>query len=180
MQDLICPNCEKIVPYEPKSNAYICKYCGWVQEQFPGAILMELKRENFRLKERIQELEAKEADEITLRIGDIRYCLYSGGANDRAAVLKSELYRITINHLKTTYSFKPLETDHPNHLSYSGEIYKRTFKDKEAAEKSLRKFLSKRRHKDGRIRPLKSQKQIAAENRAKYEAEYDESEDECL
>lgn len=175
MQDIICPNCEKIVPYDPQLESYTCRYCGWTRSESQGSALLDLKRENFRLKEQIKAF--KHQEEITLKIGDIRYCLYNGNKERRACVLKCKLYRITINHLKTTYSFKPLETDYPSHLSYSGELELRTFKTQEEAEKGLRKKLSKRQHKDGRIRPLKSQRQIAEENRQKYLAEQENEDD---
>ena len=175
MADIICPNCEKIVSLNPQSRMYECRYCGWNREEFPGAELLELKRENFRLKEQIKAFRTWE--EITLKPGDIRYCIYSGNAEHKACVLKCELYRITTNHLKTTYSFKPLESDYPSHLSYSTELNLRTFSDQEKAEKKLRSMLSKRRHKDGCLKPVKSQRQIANEKREKYFAEQAEDDD---
>lgn len=175
MQDVICPNCEKIVPYNPETEDYRCRYCGWYESASMISSILDLKRENIRLKEEIKAF--KHQEEITLKPGDIRYCVYGGGKDHRAAVLKCQLYKINISSIKTTYSFKPLESDHPPHLSYSGEIDLRAFNTKEEAEKNLRKRLAKRRRKDGRVKSLISERDIAAKNREKYLAEQSEDDD---
>jgi len=168
MTDIICPNCEKILPYDPEFEGYICKYCGYRQEIFKGSEAIALKMEIKELKEQLKKYQVEE-----INVGDIYYIVFYGNKEFKASVVEMEIEKITSKKKGVfTYTFcSTNKTDDLRSIGLCKGFKKRAFKDKAKAEKELRRLLAKRERSDGRVRQLKSNPQIAAENRAKYEAE---------
>ena len=81
----------------------------------------------------------------------------------------------------TNYTFYNVEKDSkPKCLSFSKTFNTKTFETREPAEKELRRLLAKRERQDGRVRQIESNPAIAARNRAKYEAEKSDDEEDFL